>query len=64
MFYGGDAVDLVLIVLLCAEWYRVTGRNKEDHNDERSEVPARLAAAEQVVLGGLPPGDSDHGGRG
>lgn len=26
MFYGGDAVELVLIVLLCAEWYRVTGR--------------------------------------
>lgn len=26
MFYGGDAVDVVLIVLLCAEWYRVTGR--------------------------------------
>lgn len=26
MFYGGDAVDVVLIVLLCAQWYRVTGR--------------------------------------
>ncbi|WP_405373702.1 MULTISPECIES: cytochrome c oxidase assembly protein [unclassified Microbacterium] len=26
MFYGGDLVDGVLIVLLCAEWYRVTGR--------------------------------------
>lgn len=26
MFYGGDAVELVLIVLLCAEWYRVSGR--------------------------------------
>jgi len=26
MFYGGDLVDLVLIALLCAEWYRVSGR--------------------------------------
>lgn len=26
MFYGGDAVDFVLIVLLCAQWYRATGR--------------------------------------
>lgn len=24
MYYGGDAVDLVLIVLLCASWYRAT----------------------------------------
>lgn len=26
MFYGGDAVEFIIIVLLCAEWYRVTGR--------------------------------------
>ena len=26
MFYGGDAVDLVLMFLLCAEWYRSTAR--------------------------------------
>ncbi|MFD2795144.1 cytochrome c oxidase assembly protein [Promicromonospora vindobonensis] len=26
MFYGGDLVDFVLIWLLCAQWYRVTGR--------------------------------------
>lgn len=26
MYYGGDAVDLVIIVLLCAEWYRYAGR--------------------------------------
>lgn len=26
MFSGGDAVDFVIIVLLCAEWYRATGR--------------------------------------
>ena len=26
MFYGGDAVDLVIIVLLCLRWYRATGR--------------------------------------
>lgn len=26
MFYGGDAVELVLLVLLCTEWYRATGR--------------------------------------
>jgi putative membrane protein len=29
MFYGGDAVDLVLMVLLCAEWYRVSGRRRQ-----------------------------------
>lgn len=29
MFYGGDAVDFVLIVLLCAEWYRATGRRRQ-----------------------------------
>lgn len=29
MFYGGDIVDFVLIVLLCAEWYRVSGRRLE-----------------------------------
>jgi putative membrane protein len=26
MYYGGDAVHLVLIVLLCAGWYRLAGR--------------------------------------
>ena len=49
MFYGGDAVDLVLIVLLCAEWYRVTGRRLQttagSHTDDRdrsaSSVPSR-----------------------
>lgn len=29
MFYGGDLVDFALIVLLCAEWYRVTGRARQ-----------------------------------
>lgn len=24
MYYGGDAVDILLVVLLCAEWYRLT----------------------------------------
>lgn len=24
MYYGGDAIDLVLITILCAQWYRVT----------------------------------------
>lgn len=26
MFYGGDAVDLALMLLLCAQWYRASGR--------------------------------------
>jgi len=26
MFYGGDAVEFAVIALLCAEWYRVSGR--------------------------------------
>lgn len=32
MFYGGDAVEFVLILLVCAEWYRVTGsRLQREH---------------------------------
>ncbi|HWS49420.1 MAG TPA: cytochrome c oxidase assembly protein [Microbacterium sp.] len=26
MFYGGDLIDVALMVVLCAEWYRVSGR--------------------------------------
>ena len=26
MYYGGDAVDVAIMVLLCARWYRTTGR--------------------------------------
>ncbi|MFS0866593.1 cytochrome c oxidase assembly protein [Microbacterium sp. 179-B 1A2 NHS] len=44
MFYGGDAVDVVLIVLICAEWYRVTGR--------RPAPRAAPAARRQPTLGG------------
>jgi putative membrane protein len=28
MYYGGDAVSVVLVVLLCAEWYRHSGRRR------------------------------------
>ncbi|SDQ07883.1 cytochrome c oxidase assembly protein [Leucobacter chromiiresistens] len=42
MFYGGDAVDFVLIVLLCAEWYRVTGRRM------RRETAGRAAPAPPI----------------
>jgi putative membrane protein len=26
MYYGGDAVDVAIMVLLCARWYRTSGR--------------------------------------
>ena len=28
MYYGGDAVDVAIMVLLCARWYRIAGRRQ------------------------------------
>jgi len=28
MYYGGDAVDVAIMVLLCAHWYRASGRRR------------------------------------
>jgi putative membrane protein len=38
MFYGGDLVDFVLIVLLWTEWYRVTGRRLSDSSGSVSST--------------------------
>lgn len=42
MFYGGDAVDVVLMVLLCAEWYRSAGRRlpSSDASTRRETRPS------------------------
>ncbi|WP_261167179.1 cytochrome c oxidase assembly protein [Microbacterium sp. Marseille-Q6965] len=45
MFYGGDAVDLVLMVLLCAEWYRRSGRRLDS-------VGATVEVAEPAAASG------------
>ncbi len=39
MFYGGDTVDFVIIVLLCAEWYRATGRRLQTAAGLRAMKP-------------------------
>lgn len=44
MFYGGDAVDFALIVLLCAEWYRVTGRRLHAAGVVPAPYPRQRAA--------------------
>ena len=41
MYYGGDLVDLVLVTVLCAQWYRDTGRRLRRAVDSpRSEFGA------------------------
>lgn len=32
MFYGGDAVDLVIIIILCYQWYRTTPKDMVHHS--------------------------------
>jgi putative membrane protein len=48
MFYGGDLVDLALLVLLGAEWYRVTGRRLA-----RTRVAAEPLAAPVEATGAV-----------
>lgn len=64
MYYGGDAVDLALIVLLCSAWYRATRpdrgtirrRNRISVTTRHqppvltSRTAARLTTAEQVGI--------------
>jgi len=42
MYYGGDAVDLVLIVLLCRAWFRTLARREQraQHVPERAQSPS------------------------
>lgn len=35
MYYGGDAIEVGVIVLLCAEWYRASYRSTRRPNDLR-----------------------------
>lgn len=41
MYYGGDAVDLVLIVLLCASWYRATRPRGRAVGGQRGALSSR-----------------------
>ena len=50
MFYGGDLVDLTLLIVLCAQWYRASGRRIRSPGDEpdraaHEEAPSRAQAA-------------------
>ncbi|WP_411720639.1 cytochrome c oxidase assembly protein [Mycetocola sp.] len=40
MYYGGDAVSVVLVVLLCAGWYREVGRKRRHLVAARQASPA------------------------
>jgi putative membrane protein len=41
MYYGGDAVDLAMMVLLCARWYRIT----RPRRGAGARAPAAIASA-------------------
>ena len=45
MYYGGDAVDVAIMVLLCARWYRIAGRRRRGVGDrhQQQHLPHRLA---------------------
>lgn len=49
MFYGGDLVDVLLIVLLCADWYRVTGRRLHRTPAAASPHPGSLSAQSRMT---------------
>ncbi len=40
MYYGGDVVDAVLVLVLCAQWYRHTGRHRLRSAHRREVQPA------------------------
>ncbi len=44
MYYGGDAIELALIVVLCARWYRATGRQLDPRPTATSVSGATWAA--------------------
>ena len=47
MYYGGDAVEFIIIVLLCTEWYRVSGRKLRSQTPDahRESAPKRVRSA-------------------
>lgn len=53
MYYGGDVVDLALMVLLLAEWYRVSGRRLLSRSTAarsiRTPVPAIASRGDAVI---------------
>ncbi|MDG9711793.1 cytochrome c oxidase assembly protein [Streptomyces sp. DH10] len=40
MYYGGDAVEVALAVLLASQWYRAQGRSLRPHRGTRQPAPA------------------------
>jgi putative membrane protein len=45
MYYGGDVVDAVIIVVLCAQWYRHAGRRLERGDRRDGAVPGSRRSA-------------------
>lgn len=40
MYYGGDAVEIVLALLLASQWYRAQGRSLRTRRGTRQPAPA------------------------
>jgi putative membrane protein len=40
MYYGGDAVEIALALLLASQWYRAQGRSLRPHRGTRQPAPA------------------------
>ncbi|GGU32793.1 hypothetical protein GCM10010244_68890 [Streptomyces coeruleorubidus] len=40
MYYGGDAVEIALALLLASQWYRAQGRSLRSHRGTRQPAPA------------------------
>ncbi|WP_323125829.1 hypothetical protein [Gracilibacillus oryzae] len=36
MYYGGDLVEIIIIFILCLEWYREKGKADWKDDDERA----------------------------
>jgi len=43
MYYGGDVIELALAVVLCAQWYRTTGRQLTRLDPAPSKTPAAVS---------------------
>jgi putative membrane protein len=43
MYYGGDAVDVAIIIVLCAQWYRHAGRRLERGGERSTDLRSASA---------------------
>lgn len=42
MYYGGDAIDLILIVIFCSQWYKDSRPKNSLFMPEREKSPAQV----------------------